>query len=79
MLRKENEAFRQENRLLRDQIGQLNFELDTVGSKSRDDFARQIRVLEQEIGSLRTQIQDRERENRRLQEQVDEKDSGTQK
>jgi len=79
MLRKENEAFRQENRLLRDQIGQLNFELDTVGSKSRDDFARQIRVLEQEIGSLRTQLQDRERENRRLQEQVDEKDSGTQK
>ena len=79
MLRKENEAFRQENRLLRDQIGQLNFELDTVGSKSRDDSARQIRVLEQEIGSLRTQLQDRERENRRLQEQVDEKDSGTQK
>jgi len=70
MLRKENEAFRQANRLLR---SQLNFELDTVRSKSRDDFASQIRDLEQKIGSLRTQIQDRERQNRRLHEQVDEK------
>lgn len=40
MLRKENEAFRQENRLLRDQVGQLNFELDNASAKTRDDMMR---------------------------------------
>lgn len=68
MLRKENEAFRHENRLLRDQVGQLTLELDSAADRHRDDAHRQQRGLEGEIGSLRAQLQDRERENIRLRD-----------
>lgn len=79
MLRKENDAFRQENRLLRDKIGQLTFDLDNQGKHTRDESQRQINSLEQEVQHLRQTLNDREREARRLQDQVDDKDHGTQK
>ena len=53
MLRKENDAFRQENRLLRDKVGQMNFELDSASKAARDDAEKQIINLESELGRTR--------------------------
>jgi hypothetical protein len=77
MLRKENDAFRQENRLLRDKIGTLTFELENHAGQSRDETMRQVTALEGEIGHLRNQLAENERETRRLRDQVDDRENGT--
>lgn len=72
MLRKENDAFRQENRLLRDKVGQMSFELESSSKAARGDAEKQIINLESELGRTRQSLADREREIRRLQDLVDE-------
>ena len=63
MLKRENEAYKSENRLLRDKIAQLNHELDSVTKFKAVGQKQQI--LESEVGHLRQQLGEKEREHAR--------------
>eukprot|EP00347_Sterkiella_histriomuscorum_P023285 403335232 len=70
MIKKENEAYKSENRLLRDKIGSLNNEIDTLAKQRSvpSSNSKQTQVLENEISHLRQQMIDKERE---YQKQLD--------
>lgn len=60
ILKKENEAYKQENRLLRDKNAQLNHELDSI-PKNRA-VGKNSQILETEISHLRQQLAERDRD-----------------
>jgi len=68
MLRKENDSFKQENRMLRDKIGQLSDDLDQA-DKQRGNMDQMNQLID-ENRRLRNGSNDRDHEEKRQNEQL---------
>ena len=63
MLKKENDAHKQENRMLRDKMVQLNQENEAISKQKGAN--QKVQVLESEINHLRQQLNESERESQK--------------